>query len=336
MTFALTLLALVAIGSPAFAADSDVVVLTNGNRMTGSVTELSRGELSFSIDGAGSVDIDWTNVASLTCSHALDIELGSGERLHGSISSPEPGKLEVRSDAGSTKVVAMTDVVRMTPVAATFVERTSGSIEAGLSFLQANDEIDLTLSAEAENRTRNYLTEASFTSLLRRRDDASTLRRNHFDIGSRRFLSNRWFVLGQGEVEEDTKLSLDLRVLVFGAVGRTLVQSHRTALGVYGGLDYDLEQYEDIPGTDHSVEALGAVEWEWFELGSSTTVSADATTYVSLERSRVRFDVDAGIEHDIVRNYYVTLEFFGAFDSDPPEGLDDSDIGLALAVGRSF
>src|SRR5262245_65075384 len=80
-----------------YAVQADTLVLSSGNRVTGSVSGLSRGELSFDIDGAGEVAIDWKNVESLESSRKLDVDLRSGERVSGTIRSPQPGQLEVRT-----------------------------------------------------------------------------------------------------------------------------------------------------------------------------------------------------------------------------------------------
>src|SRR5690606_17077897 len=75
--------------------DRDIVVLETGNRLIGTIVALYRGELSFSIDGAGPVDIDWSNVESLTSTRVLDVELSTGERLSGSLSSAGRGRLDI-------------------------------------------------------------------------------------------------------------------------------------------------------------------------------------------------------------------------------------------------
>src|SRR5690606_15210733 len=62
-------------GYPAYSQeeedDADIVVLEGGNRLVGAIDGLYRGELSFSIDDAGTVDIDWSNVESLTSTQVL-------------------------------------------------------------------------------------------------------------------------------------------------------------------------------------------------------------------------------------------------------------------------
>ncbi len=68
----LTLLTLLLWGASAMAAD-DVVALSSGNRMTGEIERFSRGELFFTIDGAGSVAIDWRNIKSLQSARMFDV-----------------------------------------------------------------------------------------------------------------------------------------------------------------------------------------------------------------------------------------------------------------------
>jgi hypothetical protein len=330
----LAFLAVVVFASTTYASEPDVVVLSSGNRLTGSISELTRGELSFSIEGAGSVDINWHNVDSLQSEKTLDVELRSGERFTGPISSPSKGKLEVKTSIG-TKTVDMKDVVRIKPLAATFVERTSGDIEVGFGVYQAQSELDLTLEAGAENRTRNYLTTISFDSLVRRQDGVNSLSRNHFEIGSRRFLPKRWFVLGQFDVQQDEALDLDLRILAAGSLGRMLVHNNRNTLSAYGGFDYNGEAYGGF-SNQNSPEGLAALEWDWFDVNSKTELKADARSYFSLTQSRIRFELKTEIRHDLYRKYFAAINFFDDFDSNPPAGQKGTDYGLTITIGRSF
>jgi hypothetical protein len=317
------------------AAGGDFVELESGNRMTGEVTELSRGQLLFAIDGAGTVEIDWRNVERLHSSQDLDIELSSGERFAGPIGTLSARRLEVQTPGGPRTVDADA-VVRMTPIAATFHDRTSGFIDLGFGILGANDEVDLTLNAHAENRTRDRLIHASLDSLVRRRDEQTDQRRNHFELGSRRFLAERWFALAQLEAEEDRELDLDSRFLVAAGLGRTLRQSNRTTFALLGGLDYALEDYRGVPGSDDSFELLAGIEWDWFEVAGKTELLTEATSHFSLDRSRVRLELNVSLHRDLFRNFYWSMNLFESYDSDPPADLESSDFGVTLTLGSSF
>lgn len=330
----LAVLSLLLIAISASASEPDVVVVKSGNRMTGSLSELSSGTLSFSIEGAGSVDIDWHNVVSLVSSQNLDVHMASGVRYSGTISSPSDGKLEIKTASGA-KVVDMKDVVLIKPVEATFGQRTSGSVDVGFDVLQANDEIDLTLNAEAENRTKNWLTQTSYESLVRRLNGGNTQLRNFFNIGSRRFLSNRWFVLGQFDIQQDQELDLDLRTLVSGSLGRTLVQNNHAVFSAYAGLDYNHENYGGEP-TSNTGEALAALEWDLFGDGGKTEWLTEAKSYYALNQARVRLQLDTDIKRYIFRKIYGKINFFETFDSKPPVAQEGNDYGLTITIGRSF
>ena len=96
-------------------AQDDVVELTTGNRLIGTIRSLYRGELRFSIAGAGTVNINWSNVELLESARMMDVELASGERLSGAVQSPAAKELEVTGEAG-TRTVPMADVVRIHPI----------------------------------------------------------------------------------------------------------------------------------------------------------------------------------------------------------------------------
>lgn len=333
-TLKLAVLAVLCIAPAAHASEPDVVVVKSGNRMTGSVSELSRGTLTFSIEGAGSVDINWHNVVSLQSSQNLDVHLASGVRYAGTVSSPAEGKLEIKTASGP-QVVDMKDVVRIKPVEATFGQRTSGSIDLGFEVLQANDEIDLTLNAEVENRTKNYLTTTSFDSLWRRRNGDDNQLRNFFDVGSRRYLARRWFVLGQFDIQQDQEMDLDFRTLVSGSLGRTLVENNHAVFAAYAGFDYNHENYGGEP-TSNSGEALAAVEWDIFGDAHKTEWKTEAKSYYALNQARIRLQLDTDIKRYIYKKIYGKLNFFESFDSRPPVGQEGNDYGLTITIGRSF
>lgn len=317
------------------AAQQDVVVLTSGNRLVGSVVELDRGRLTFSIDGAGVVGIDWSNVRSLESSQRLEIELASGDRVLGTLGPASSGELEIVAETRA-EAAELGDVRRLYRVGATAAERTSGYIDLGFTLSSANDETDATLNAQLRNRTHNYLTQAELNLLVRRFDDETVQERYLLDFRSRRYLSNRWFLLGELWVERNRELGLDSRALAGIAAGRTFVQTHRTVASAYGGIDYDVERYRGISGAERAPEVFGSLEWDWFEAGRSTELTSKATVYASLDDDRVRYEVSASLRRQAFGGFHWSMIYYRSYTSEPPPGLQDHDYGLAIALGRSF
>ena len=146
-----TLSALLVLALPAtlHAQSTDVVEVASGDRITGDVRRLDRGQLAFATASAGpghqrfagTISIVWTEVVSLTSAQNFDIELASGERFAGSISSPSAGQLVVLTASGPTRPIAVGEFVWIVPIEDGFRGRTTGSIDFGLSFTNAHWEM---------------------------------------------------------------------------------------------------------------------------------------------------------------------------------------------------
>lgn len=319
-----------------FAADADdVVQLTSGNRLIGTVRSLYRGNLDFSISGAGRVSIDWENVETLESPRTMDVELSSGERLEGALSSPAAMQLEVATSSGERRL-EMDDVVRIHPIEPLVRDRVDGSLDLGFAALGANDEIDITLNGEIEHRTQNFLTQAALSVYFRRLDDTTVQDRKNLEASTRRFIGNRWFWIAQVGYQNDDALDLDSRRTIGAGAGRTLRQTNRTILALYGGVDYAVERYAVVAETERSPELFGTLEWDWFHVGGDIEVATKLSVFSNLDRNRKLVHLDASLRREFFDNYYWSFTVFEVYDQNPPPGAEDHDEGLTFGVGRSF
>jgi len=322
------------------------VEVASGDRIRGDITRLQRGQLEFRTIAAGAghqrfagtIFIFWPEVISLTSGKTLDVETASGERFTGTIVSPSPGRLVVETPAGPSRALDVHEIIGIIPIESGFRGRTTGSIDFGLNVANQDNAWTYTLDAEALHRssTHAYETQTSFNSWLSTRDDGDRLSRNDLNVDVRRRLSNRWFALATGALQQDEPLELNVRLLLGGGVGRRLVQSNRTVFSVEGGLDYDGEDYGNTDFFDHSLEAFGGLHWDYFPAGSDLIASLDARTFVSLARQRGRLQIDGNLRHDVFWDMYWALNIHERFDSDPPDDRPRSGFGLSFSLGRTF
>ena len=57
---------------------TDVIVLTNGDRITGEIKSVEAAILTLSTDSAGTLSIEWVRVASLTSHTDFQFEMANG------------------------------------------------------------------------------------------------------------------------------------------------------------------------------------------------------------------------------------------------------------------
>ncbi|MGH9869531.1 MAG: DUF481 domain-containing protein [Candidatus Polarisedimenticolia bacterium] len=321
--------------SSAHTGGTDVVEVKNGDRFTGDVSGLYRGKLAFRTDAAGTIDIAWDQVVSLTSTQNLDVELTSGKRYSGTITMPSPGQLVVQTDSGPTPPLDAHDVVRLTSIVSDFQDRMSGSIDFGWTFLQENSAVTRALNAEAAHSSLHWETEGRLNSWVERRDDADRESRNDVTIDTRRLFSMRWFGLGMFEALADERMGVDWRLVAAVGGGRRLIQSHRNHFSLEGGLAFNIEEYEDESSTDRSFEVMAGLHWDLFA-GNRTTAAVVGNTYLGLDRQRLRAELDGNVHRSLVGSLYLAGNMFGSYDSDPPIDAPRSDIGASIALGWSF
>ena len=95
---------------------TDVVILINGDRITGEIKKLDRGKLEYSTDDMGKVYIEWDKINRIWSMDRFEIRLDTGERYIGQIrEAPEPEKMVVAAVEEST-VIDLIRIVQIDPL----------------------------------------------------------------------------------------------------------------------------------------------------------------------------------------------------------------------------
>jgi hypothetical protein len=318
------------------AVKTDIVELTNGDRITCEVKKLERGKLTVKTDGIGTIAIEWDDIARVTSAANYDVELSSGERFIGSLASSDKKTISVAGTTG-TQRLAMDTVIRISPLNGNFWHRLDGSIDTGFSFTQANVQTQWTFDTSVSYRGVRWLSTLSADSALTTTEDVDRQSRNSVIIQSQRFLGPRWSGLGFTQFQQNEELSLNLRAVFGAGVQRVLSQTNRNVVGVIGGAAFTREQYAGAD--DNNVaEAVAGLTWDFFTFdGRSTNLDVSAVSYYALSgQARTRLEVSTKFKSDIVGDLYWSVNFFESYTSAPPPGRKTNDLGISAAVGWSF
>lgn len=332
--FAITLCA-----SPARAQKTDVLILSNGDQVTGEIKELTRGKVRFKTDPMGTVYIKWQDIVSITSDKVFEVELSSGQKLFGSMRpSPEPGQDEIVT--GKTLIgVRHLSIVRVTPIKDTFWSRLDGSIDLGVSFLQQNSQLDYNLGADARYRAENSRTSITVSSIVRLQSDTETTNRQTITLSHVQSFAPKWFWAGLGGFDANAELSLDGRASAGGGAGRYFVQTNKINLLTWGGVLYAHEQFQDQEGDD-VLNGIIATMFDFFidaERKSDITASVDIIPSFT-QSGRVR--IESGLEgrHELFKDFFFKLSLLNSFDSKPPtQGTTNkNDFAVTTSLGWSF
>ena len=120
------------------AAKTDVVVLRNGDRITGEIKELKKGKLKYSTDDISTIYIEWENISEIYSPATFEFFTTSGDKYFGSIGWSKPGYLKILGPATSIQL-RLDSIVMVYPIKNGFWKRLDGSVNFGLSYTKASD-----------------------------------------------------------------------------------------------------------------------------------------------------------------------------------------------------
>ncbi len=322
----------------AHAQKTDIIRLANGDRTTGEVERLNRGQLTVSTDDAGTIYFEWDNVVAVESTRQFDVTTVDGRRFFGSLVA-SPVRTLVVSDAGSSVSLPMAEVSVITPIGATFWQQLDGSLDFGFSYTRSSHIAQLTVNSTTVYRSPAFEMRLTGSGTLTQnetdgeRDDRGTIQASYS-----RFRGQRLFVGGGGGFESNESLGLVLRSQIAGVVGARLVNSNRAQLSVSGGLAANDEQNVDTEPTQN-LEGILTFRTSYYSYDRPRTNVDFAVQYYPglTDWGRHRIQLDAGVKREVWKDVFFAINIFDTFDSRPPTtGADRNDVGVVMSFGWTY
>lgn len=334
-----TLVASLSLLPVANAAKTDVVVLINGDSVTGEVKSLEFGELRYSTDSMGTVSIEWEDVVSLKSDQDLQVENTIGTRYFGNlVSTGSKRKLAVGRGA-EVKELEMSSVVRITPIETddSFLQRLEGSVSFGFDTDKASEVASGHLNANVRYRTRNYLLGLDVSASFTNQPGEATTENRNIGLNYQRFRGNRWFTDWFATTEKNDAQGIDQRLTAGGGLGKYILQSNTNQLSVLMGLVGTRESF--IGPEPDTTNAEGKIEIEYLHrrIEPSSDISLTTNFFPLLDDlSSFRSDSNLTLRRELVEDLFLDLSVYYKYLSHPPAGAQKEDYGVTTSLGYSF
>ena len=317
----------------------DQLVLDNGDRIVCEIRELDQGILTVKPPYTkGNVQIEWMHVEQVSSDQLFEFEIDDGRTLYGTIRSiGDTGRVDIDSEDGLTEL-NLDQVVGIEQIEERFLDRSKGSIRAGLTTMRANNQIDLSLGANFVYRQPRYSLSGELNSLVSSRDDADEVTRNNLSARVNRYIKRKVFYQGQFGLAQNSELDLDLRATLGAGVGRYLKESSKSRVSILGGLLANHEDYATALEPTTNLEAAFQLDYRLYLFtGTKTKFSLLLTVLPSLSQSgRVRANLDSNLDIQLISDFYWNLAVQATADSRPPELSEGYDWLLISAIRYSF
>jgi len=324
----------------AVAQKTDVITLDNGDHITCELKELERGKLRCKTDAMGDVYIKWEHIVAIDTDKTLEVEMASGQRYFGSIHPGEAEQDMVVSVGAASTSVRRENVAFVKQLNPTFWGKLDGNIDLGATFTQADAQFDYSLNATTLYTGRNDQVEVNLSSLIKRRDDATTTNRQTLTGSwSRNLRWQRWFGIAVGGYEHNDELDLDLRATGGYGIGRYLAQTNRWTWSAYAAGVYTRERFAGQDPDTNNLELGMATDLQVFTFGDhDTDISTSFVFLPSLSSAgRFRLSLNSSIKREVLKDFYFSVDLYETYDSDPPlAGAKKNDLSVTMSLGWKY
>jgi putative salt-induced outer membrane protein YdiY len=321
----------------------DVVIMKNGDRLSGNLKRLENGVLYIdTVYLSDSIGVDWRQVESIQSNATYQVTLVSGKRVMGTIEqltqAGAEGKNFVIHEPNQEMRISAVEVAGIDQQKETFVKQLAGSINAAYSFTSGNSQSSASLEADATYTTKSWSTTASVNESFNGQSGASRTNRSDLQFATERFLNRDSFVAGLADFLHSSEQDLDLRTTLGGGYGRYLIRKGDKELSWVAGTVYTNERFSPITGQtrDNNVEALLGLNYASYRFNFGQ-IQSQVFIFPGLsDLGRIRMTTNNSLTIALTNKFHFTTSFWDNFDSRPPGTAKRNELGISSGIGWSF
>ena len=326
---------------------TDVLVMKNGDRLTGEIKGLDEGVLYVSFDYIlGTSSVQWSKVAYIESKQLFIVKTTDGSAYTGSLSTAEteekrPVKIVVIESPGKETVLPRSEIVKMGGTSERFWQRFSGELNTGIIYSKGNENTQFSLGADVAYLRERWSSSVSYNSSLSSSSGAeSAATRNQLTVTGMHLLPwKNYFYLGLGSFLQSSEQDIRLQSTVGGGIGRYLKNTNHATIAIIGGLAWQGTNYKPLTQpvpTQNLAAVLIGTEMKFFRF-NKTNLSVTATAFPAItEPGRVFFNTNATYYIKITGDLSWNVSFYGNWDNQPPPHLSGSDYGTSSGLSFTF
>ena len=320
-------------------AYGDVVVLTNGDRITGTVDSIDDGRLLIKTEYAGRVPIDLGAIQSLVTDGEFEIK------------TAETGaeKVQGRFDVIAEQQAIVTEVGEQ-PVELVGVQRagqnrlalpglgSEWSSRADLGLIISNGNSDTqSLNTLLESTLKRDTVQHSVSLLVSKEEAEEETTKDIFDVdyGYKRFVSEKWYASGNAEYFKDELKDVDARITLGAGMGYQFWDNS------FGAFSTELGASAVREDLDGDKETNPAIRWginynRFFFDKRAEVFHKQSILFIPVSGRGEVLSSSTGMRFALTDRIDSTARVDVNHETEPPPGNSKTDVTYTVGVGIKF
>lgn len=321
----------------------DMVVIQNGDKITGEVKFLQDNILTYKTDDMGTLKIKWDKVLHIASKNTFRIELRSGSILIGSLDSTETnGFVRIVVDSIWTEVKTI-EVVEILKINNTILGRIDGEIGLGYSFTKSSAVHQLNGRLNVSYQANRNLSEIRSTAIFTNQNDSILTSKADLLLKQSKIFNKHWFSSLSWALQQNSELGIQRRSIGTATYGKFLIKRNRLQLQLSGGLAANNESYfESSDGSKRpdqiDLESVFKLQYKHFSNNEPEfNIFPSIIMYPSLtDWGRLRSDINIDLKFEVLHDFFFNLTYYHQLDNRPPESGTTSDYGIITSFNLTF
>lgn len=319
---------------------SDSLVFTNGNYITGEIKSMSNGVLVIETDYSDAdFTIEWEQISVLFSEQNFFFTLVNGDIVLGKLASDviSSNELTVITEEKGIVKISLNDITDIKTFDDKFLDRINASISLGYSFTKANNLNQFSLTSNLGYTAKTWRSFFNLNVIESTQDNGANTSRLDGNIGVDYFLPRSYFIQTKYTFLSNDEQQLNLRSVASIGWGKHLVKTNKLFWSFGGGIAFNNEDFIPTDQPDrNSSEVFVATEFNVFN-AEDLSLLTNIMAYPSLtEKGRLRSDFKFDAKYDLPLDFYVGAGVTVNYDNQPIEGASEIDYVFQTTFGWSW
>jgi putative salt-induced outer membrane protein YdiY len=317
-----------------FSAHADILVLKNGDRITGEIKQIWDGEISIEPQYSDEFDVDVSAVEYIESDREFDLELDDGSqslaRLRGSDSK---GNQIIEANGESTSI-PLESLFELDEPEKDFDWESNIDFSASLN--RGNtDSSNSKLRADTVISIPNHRHLAEITFLREELIDVSTQERDLFRYNYNWLFRDPWFFSALLSFERDPIIELGGRTILSAGIGYDIWATPRRTLSVQLGAGAQSEELASVRSENAVVTWSLRYSQDFFKDDLELYHNHSIIPNIS-GRTNTSYKTTTGLRYEITDLLYANFSIDYDYETNPVDTAVSEDVAVLMGFGAEF
>ena len=315
-------------------AYADVLVLKNGDRITGDISRIWDAEVTIEPEYSDEFNVDLPSVEYIESDRVFEIDLSDGRSLLAMFAGADSDGNQVVNSGDESVSVSLAELLELDEPEKPFEWESNVAMSINLN--KGNtDTTNGQIRADSMVRFNDHRHIGEITFSRETTNGVSVKEQDLFRYNYNFLFKDPWFFSAGLTFERDPIIELDSRVIVSAGVGRDVWNTPRRSLSIQ--LTGGFQQEEISSNTTDSAVATWTLRYRQDIFGDDVDVFHNQTITSNITgRTNTSYRTSTGLSYEITDLLTSNISLDFDYETHPAESAENEDITLLFGLALEF